>query len=224
MISPWLVVILALTALGITAVAAFAVLRYSPWKRRAMETEELRIDRIREDEPYDRRGYVRFRYELLREYHAWAFAQADLCFWFATAFAGLGIAVMLAALFAFRWTLPIYLQPWPIAALGAGLVVELVAVVFLTQSGSARKLMIGFFERFRDVEESLRLVNAVSDPILQSRLQILLSLHFADVETGPTFLNALRATNRPCRVWRPDERCSSRVTRAPMHYIRRSRR
>jgi hypothetical protein len=225
MISTWLSVALALAALGVTAVAVYAVLRHAPWRRRTVEQREIAIDEAREGAPGDGGSYAHFRYELLREYHAWAFAQADLCFWFAAAFAGLGFAVMLAALFAFRWSVPIYAQPWPAAALGAGLTIELVAVVFLAQSGSARKLMIGFFERFRDVEESLRLASAVTDPILRSRLEILLSLHFAQVDTGPAFLNALRATKLPCRVVRPVSAvCGSRLVRAPLHYTRRGRR
>jgi hypothetical protein len=224
MIAGWITILLALAAVALTALAVYAVLRQSPWRRRTVETNVLAIDEVREDAPHDSGDYAHFRYSLLRQYHAWAFSQADLSFWFAIAFSALGFAVMLAALFAFQRNQPIYAQPWPAAALGAGLVMELVAAVFLTQSGSARKLMIAFFERFRDTEESLRLANAVQDPILRSRLQILLSLHFAEVETGPTFLNALRATNRPCRVVRPSATCGSRVALQPLRYVRRGRR
>jgi hypothetical protein len=129
------------------------------------------------------------QYALLREYHAQGLAQSRVSFWFSLTFASIGFAVIALAV-------GIYIQGPPISsglldnagkpifALVSGTIIDAVAALFFVQSNKARQLMTEFFDKLRTdrkLDESLKLVESISDPSVASRLKALLALHFADV-------------------------------------------
>jgi precorrin-3B methylase len=82
-------------------------------------------------------------------------------------------------------------QTQVIVPITAGAIIDAVSALFFVQSNRARQLMTEFFDKLREdrkFDESLRLVNEVSDNALRSRLQTLLALNFAQVSSGDSML------------------------------------
>jgi hypothetical protein len=129
------------------------------------------------------------QYALLREYHAQGLAQSRISFWFSLTFASIGFAVIALAVGLFLQATPAG-SGWldnagkPVFTLVSGTVIDAVAALFFVQSNKARQLMTEFFDKLRTdrkLDESLKLVEAISDPSTSSRVKALLALHFADL-------------------------------------------
>lgn len=129
------------------------------------------------------------QYVLLSSYHAQSLAQSKQSFWFSLVFASLGFGVIVLAILGhsdgmFDKSIKLI----------SGTVIDAVAGLFFVQSNKARELMSDFFDKLRTdrkLDESLRLVTEVPDPILKGRLQVVLSLNFADVKLNDSALQNL---------------------------------
>ena len=134
------------------------------------------------------------QYLLLREYHAQGLAQSKISFWFSLIFASLGFLVIITAIFTIEREVPITNQGRTLITLIAGTIIDAVSALFFVQSNKARQLMVDFFDRLRNdrkLDESLKLATGISDPVLQSRLHILLALYFADIKPTDNFLSSV---------------------------------
>jgi hypothetical protein len=154
----------------------------------------LLIDAEKSLEPAER------QYLLLKAYHQQSLGQSQISMWFSLAFAAIGFAVIIVALFANSKN---GLAAERIIKLVSGTVIDAVASLFFVQSNKSRELMATFFDKLRTdrkLDESLHLVSDVSDKLLQSRLQLLLALNFADVKVADgTLLSVMnvRADEKP---------------------------
>jgi hypothetical protein len=129
--------------------------------------------------PIDDRGRA-----LLDEYHTQGLSQSKISFWFSIIFASLGFLIIASALLRVNIGASMSNQAATIISLISGTVIDAVSALFFVQSNKARHLMTEFFDRLRKdrkFEEALRLADSVKDPSLQSRLQTLLALSFAEL-------------------------------------------
>lgn len=134
------------------------------------------------------------QYLLLREYHAQGLAQSKISFWFSLVFAALGFLVIITAIFTMDRGVGLGSQGRTFISLIAGTIIDAVSALFFVQSNKARQLMVDFFDRLRSdkkLEESLRLAAAIDDKQLRSRLNTLISLHFADIKPTDSFLTSV---------------------------------
>lgn len=138
------------------------------------------------------------QYLLMREYHAQGLAQSKISFWFSLVFASLGFAVIVSAAVTLQPDEKVFAQGRTVVTLIAGTVIDAVAALFFVQSNKARQLMVAFFDRLRSdrkLDEALRLVGAIDDPGLRSRLQGLIAMHFVEAKTSDPFLTRLLGTS-----------------------------
>jgi hypothetical protein len=149
--------------------------------------------------PIDERGRA-----LLDEYHAQGLSQSKISFWFSIIFASLGFLIIASALLRVNIGASMSNQAPTIISLISGTVIDAVSALFFVQSNKARQLMTEFFDRLRKdrkFEEALRLAGSVKDPSLQSRLQTLLALSFAELNPPDDMLrdtfNSLPALDNP---------------------------
>ena len=132
------------------------------------------------------------QYVLLKSYHAQSLAQSKQSFWFSLVFASLGFGVIVLAILGhseghFDKSIKLI----------SGTVIDAVAGLFFVQSNKARELMSDFFDKLRTdrkLDESLRLVTEVPDPVLKGRLQVVLALNFAEVKLNDDALQNLLNT------------------------------
>ena len=153
------------------------------------------IERIRrrtamgfQSDPADR------QYVLLREYHAQGLAQSKISFWFSLVFASIGFAVIIAAVMTADRSVPITTQGRTWITVVAGTVIDGVAALFFVQSNKARELMVEFFDRLRKdrkLEESLKIAGRLPDPLLNSRLGVIMALNLADAMQSDDLVSRL---------------------------------
>jgi len=141
------------------------------------------------------------QYALLRQYHAQGLAQSRISFWFSLVFASIGFLIIVlavithvlaptepgAAAVAAGALSSVEKAAKPIFAVVAGTIIDAVAALFFVQSNKARQLMTEFFDKLRvdrKLDESLRVLNAIHDKTVASRVRALLALNFADVDVG----------------------------------------
>ena len=132
------------------------------------------------------------QYLLLSSYHAQSLAQSKQSFWFSLVFASLGFGVIVLAILSNSSN-----NIDKTIKLISGTVIDAVAGLFFVQSNKARELMADFFEKLRTdrkLDESLKLVAEVPDTTLRSRLQVVLSLNFAEVKLNDAALQNLLDT------------------------------
>ncbi len=137
------------------------------------------------------------QYLLLREYHAQGLAQSKISFWFSLIFASLGFAVIVIAILTMEKGVQLTQQGRSFITLIAGTIIDVVSALFFVQSNKARQLMTEFFDKLRadrKLEESLNLASQVPDPILQSRLKIIIAMNLADVKSSEALLPSIIVT------------------------------
>jgi hypothetical protein len=147
------------------------------------------------------------QFVLLKEYHSQGLAQSKISFWFSLIFAALGFAVIIIAILTMDKGIKFTDQARTFVSLVAGTVIEAVSALFFVQSNKARQLMIEFFDKLRadrKLEESLRLANELPDPVLQSRLKIILALNFADRKSADEFLCSVLNVDQQLQRRAPD--------------------
>ncbi len=79
----------------------------------------------------------------------------------------------------------------------AGTVIDAVAALFFVQSNKARELMTEFFDKLRvdrKLDEALRLMSDISDPIVASCVKGIAALTFAEVTMDSAVLGAMLET------------------------------
>ncbi|HEX6902134.1 MAG TPA: hypothetical protein VF789_20630 [Thermoanaerobaculia bacterium] len=134
------------------------------------------------------------QFVLLREYHAQGLAQSKISFWFSLVFASLGFSVIISAIITMDRSISLAQQDTTWLTLIAGTVIDAVAALFFVQSNKARQLMVDFFDRLRNdrkLEEALSLASQLRDPILSSRLGVVLSLYLADTRPSDALLTSI---------------------------------
>jgi uncharacterized membrane-anchored protein YhcB (DUF1043 family) len=134
------------------------------------------------------------QFEIVRKYHAQGLAQSRASFWFSLGFASLGFFIIATAVLTIDRNADLSQQSAAVISLLAGTIIDAVAGLFFVQSGRAQRVMQEFFEKLRTdrrLEESLTLVDHITDPELQGKLQVLLSLNFADVKPSNEILSAV---------------------------------
>ncbi len=133
---------------------------------------------------------------LMQEYHEQGLSQSKISFWFSLVFASLGFAIIASAVVIFlqgtgsQGTLESAGKP--IFTLVAGTVIDAVAALFFVQSNKARQLMTEFFDKLRvdrKLDEDLALMKGLKDPIISSRIQGIVALHFSDVPLDKVLLS-----------------------------------
>jgi len=138
------------------------------------------------------------QYEIVRKYHHQGLAQSRVSFWFSLIFASLGFLIIATAIFTINGDKGLTQQSASIISLLAGTIIDAVAGLFFVQSRRAQRVMQEFFDRLRKdrkLEESLQLTDKIADSELKGKLQAMLALNFAEVETTDSLLSAvLRAT------------------------------
>jgi hypothetical protein len=137
---------------------------------------------------------------LMREYHAQGLSQSRVSFWFSLTFASLGFAIIALSVGIFLQRLDNPSAGWldtagkPIFTLIAGTVIDAVSALFFVQSNKARQLMTEFFDKLRvdrKLDEALRLMSEIPDPVIASRLKGIVALTFAEVQTDNAVLTAM---------------------------------
>lgn len=131
------------------------------------------------------------QYLLLREYHTQGLAQSKVSFWFSLFFASIGFVVIISAILMVDRSTKLVDQATPFVGLASGTIIEAVSALFFVQSNRARQLMTAFFDRLRTdrkLDESLKLIDAVPDEALRSRLQVLMALNLAQVDSSEGIL------------------------------------
>jgi hypothetical protein len=124
------------------------------------------------------------QYALLKEYHSQGLAQSRTSFWFSLIFAALGFAVILIGLISLQADKGFSKQSGSFISLMAGTIIDAVSALFFVQSIKARQLMSDFFDKLRTdrkLEEALRLVDQIDDPVLKARMKSVLTMSFAGV-------------------------------------------
>jgi len=160
---------------------------------------EAQVEQIRKQIPPEslKASPADRQYLLLREYYAQGLAQSKISFWFSLFFASLGFIVIIIAILGIEKNVQLTQQGRTFIILLAGTIIDAVSALFFVQSNRARRLMTTFFDSLRadkNLEESLRLSAQVPDPILQSKLQILLALNLANVKSTDSTLSSLLDT------------------------------
>jgi hypothetical protein len=151
--------------------------------------EERLIEGNRDLDPAER------QYLLLKAYHEQSLGQSRASMWFSLIFAAVGFCVIILAVFVPSGSSNSPFGAERLIKLVSGTVIDAVAGLFFVQSNKARELMSTFFDKLRTdrkLDESLTLAHEVPDAVLKSRLQLVLSLNFADVKVAdPTLLAIL---------------------------------
>jgi hypothetical protein len=127
------------------------------------------------------------------EYHAEGLAQSKLAFIVSLVFASLGFVLIATAVIAVLLGAQVGAG---VITLVSGSVVEAVASLFFVQSNRARTTMVEFFDRLRvdrSLEESLKLADAITDPLIRSRVQTLLAVRLARAEAADSVLQTVMA-------------------------------
>jgi hypothetical protein len=131
---------------------------------------------------------------LLSQYHNEGLGQSRISFWFSLLFAALGFAVILMAVVSMDRSRDMIEQGGTFITLAAGTIIDAVSALFFVQSNKSRQLMMEFFDKLRTdrkLDESLAILDGISDPILQGKLAVLLSLNFADISLNDNVMSAL---------------------------------
>lgn len=114
------------------------------------------------------------------EYHRQSIGQSRISFWFSLFFASMGFLIIATSVFA-------YSDKSGYLGIVAGTIIDVVSALFFYQSNKARQLMSDFFDRLRSdrkLEESLKLCDAIDEPIMRNALKVRLSLFFSGLEAG----------------------------------------
>jgi uncharacterized membrane-anchored protein YhcB (DUF1043 family) len=146
------------------------------------------------------------QYEILRKYHAQGLAQSRASFWFSLAFASLGFIIIATAVLTIDRSASLGQQSAAVISLISGTIIDAVAGLFFVQSSRAQRVMQEFFDKLRTdrkLEESLKLVDKIADPELQGKLQVLLALNFAEVNSSADVLTAVLSYPLQFRRLRP---------------------
>jgi hypothetical protein len=136
------------------------------------------------------------QFALLREYHAQGLAQSKISFWFSLVFASIGFAVIIAAVLTIDPAAPVSIAGKTGLSMIAGTIIDAVAALFFVQSNKARQLMVDFFDRLRKdrkLEESLKVASQIKDPLLSSRLAVVMALNLADAMQSDELVSKLLA-------------------------------
>lgn len=151
---------------------------------------------------------------LMREYHAQGLSQSRVSFWFSLTFASLGFAIIALSVGIFLQGMDKPSAGWldtagkPIFTLIAGTVIDAVSALFFVQSNKARQLMTEFFDKLRvdrKLDEALKLMSEILDPIIASRIKGIVALAFSEVSTDKAILNAmLSKSEHPDLVAEPE--------------------
>lgn len=134
------------------------------------------------------------QYLLLKEYHSQGLAQSMISFWFSLAFASIGFLVIVMGLVKIDYKLPISKQTANFIPIMSGTIIDAVSALFFVQSNRARQLMSDFFDKLRTdrkLDESLALLKQIEDGELKSRVQVLLTLQFSNVQVNDALLTNL---------------------------------
>lgn len=132
------------------------------------------------------------QFRLLKQYHAQGLGQSRISFWFSLIFAACGFAVIVVAILNVDKDKSLLTQPNAIISLISGTIIDAVSALFFVQSNKSRELMSTFFEKLRadrKIEESLKLADSITDENLQSKLKMILSLHFAEIVTSDNIVS-----------------------------------
>ncbi len=131
------------------------------------------------------------------EYHQQGLRQSRQSFLFSLVFAGVGFAVVVSGILRVQQGTAITSQASAFVSLTAGTIVDVVSVLFFTQSNRARRLMAEFFDKLiadRKFSESIRLAQMITNSDLKGKVQALLALSFAGVEDARKSLRLVLGT------------------------------
>ena len=140
---------------------------------------------------------------LMREYHAQSLSQSKVSFWFSLVFASIGFSIIALSIVIFLNT-SFNSESWienaakPIFTLIAGTVIDAVAALFFVQSNKSRQIMTEFFDKLRidrKLDEALKLIKDIEDPVISSRVKATIILSFSDVSTDNLSLSGILSSN-----------------------------
>jgi hypothetical protein len=164
-------------------------------KRFELETQKI-LKQIPETQTNNKSDEKKFA--LLLQYHSQGLAQSKISFWFSLIFASIGFSIIVIAVMTVQKDISIWNQGKTFITLISGTIIDAVSALFFVQSNKARQLMTDFFDKLRadrKFEESLKLADEIPDPILKSKLKIVLSINFADVKASDNILSILKEPN-----------------------------
>ena len=160
------------------------------------------------------------QYSLMQQYHTQGLAQAKISFWLSLVFASLGFIVIVVSLLTMDKDLALTAQGKTFVGLVAGTIIDAVSALFFVQSNKARHLMTEFFDKLRvdrKFEESLQMCERIPDPVVQSRLKVLMALNFAEVSSPESVLREVLVA--PCNPGDSENtnNIASNLDRTPHH-------
>lgn len=170
--------------------------------RTSAEAEKIRL-RLEEGASYAKgadKGAQ--QYALLREYHAQGLAQSKISFWVSLVFAAFGFAIIALSVHSYLSDVQstqennVAAMGKPIFSLISGTVIEAVAGLFFVQSNRSRELMVAFFDKLRTdrkLDESLKLVESISDENVSNRLKAMLAISYSEIPVDGEILNRIIA-------------------------------
>jgi hypothetical protein len=190
--------------LGVLAMFLFlsrGTIRFGKFR---FDFEKATTERVRQQINEDIEKGASPQNALMREYHAQGLSQSRVSFWFSLTFASLGFAIIALSVGIFLQHTGDPTVGWldaagkPIFTLVAGTVIDAVSALFFVQSNKARQLMTEFFDKLRvdrKLDEALRLISEIPDPVIASRIKGIVALTFSEVATDSAVLNAMLASS-----------------------------
>lgn len=135
---------------------------------------------------------------LLKQYHSQGLTQSNISFWFSLIFAALGFVLIVTSILNIEKDKTFWTQTTSLISLISGIIIDSVSALFFVQSNKSRELMATFFDKLRTdrkIEESLKLSDEIPDEILKSKLKMILSLHFAEINTTDKIVSIIFKEN-----------------------------
>lgn len=121
---------------------------------------------------------------LLNEYYKQGLSESYISFYFSILSAVVGFSMILISLF--RLTiLNEGIQGAEIVQIIGGTIISAVSGLFFNLSNKAKEVMVNFSDKLRidnKFNESMKLIEKISDPMIKDKIQALLVLNFAGVE------------------------------------------
>jgi len=121
---------------------------------------------------------------LLNEYYKQGLSESYISFYFSVLSAVVGFSIILISLFRLA-ILGKDMQGIEVIQIIGGTIISAVSGLFFNLSNKAKEVMIDFSDKLRidsKLNESMKLIEKISNPIIKDKIQALLVLNFAGVE------------------------------------------
>ena len=181
-------IILTLMFLVVTLISAFraGVLKkftLGPWELEASPADISDAKDLVEAATRPLSDTIPFETDQLARYYAQVLAQSKVSFWFSLVFASLGFFVIVTAAFMYSDGR----VGNTVASFVAGAIIDAVAALFFVQSKNAQTSLSQFFDKLRrdrQLVESRKLCDNISNDETKDALRVHLALHYAEVNNS----------------------------------------